>query len=337
MSLLIVEGFDGFGDNADLQRMWRNTNNSVTFVTGRMGVGQAMALTGSSNAVHFPLPVVLGGELILQFAWRYNDDTLAAVDILRFYDQGSLQCTIVAQASGTVQMNLSNSTLVQRSAGTPLSSKAWHYLELKLNIGNTGTFTLNVDGIEVLDSVSDDIDVTGSGNVDEFAFLRSSSQPQIDDLIVMDTAGLVNNDFLGDCAVETTFPDGDGNRNDFAPLSGLTNYEMVDDGATPDDDTTYNFGGTVGDDELYTHGALTLTADVIPGISVRNHCQKIDAGLRTIGTLVRSNVTEATGADRGCRVGYGYYDEVLETDPDGGGAWNQAAVEAAEYGLTIKA
>ena len=79
----------------------------------------------------------------------------------------------------------------------------------------------------------------------------SSPDPVFDDIYVLDDAGSDNTDFLGDCRVETIFPDADGNENDFTASPAVSNYLNVDDGGSPDDDTTYNWSATATDRELY--------------------------------------------------------------------------------------
>jgi hypothetical protein len=149
----------------------------------------------------------------------------------------------------------------------------------------------------------------------------------------------VNNARLGEVTMEMLLPDGDGNRNNFtATGAGTTNADRVDDGASPDGDTTYVSSSTLDDDELYTHGNITLTnTDTYYAVVVRHLSRKEDAGDRQMRCLARSVATEAESVATGVGAEFRYYDGIFEVDPNGGGAWTQSSINAAEFGVTIEA
>jgi hypothetical protein len=159
----------------------------------------------------------------------------------------------------------------------------------------------------------------------------------IDDVYVLDDAGSDNTDFLGDVRVETVFPDADGAANDFTRVGGgSNNYEAVDDGLTPDDDTTYNHSSTAADEELYGFAALTGSVGTVFGVCVKMLARKEDAGHRLVRTIARSGTTQSESGDQGLGIQYKFVDHIYENDPDGGADWDEAAVNAAQFGFTIQ-
>jgi len=51
--------------------------------------------------------------------------------------------------------------------------------------------------------------------------------------------------------------------------------------------------------------------------------------------MARSGGTNYEGAIWGTNLNWKYIDEMYEDDPDGG-AWDEAAVNAAEFGFTVE-
>jgi hypothetical protein len=111
---------------------------------------------------------------------------------------------------------------------------------------------------------------------------------------------------------------------------------MVDDGDTPDDDSTFNSGAVLDDTELYTMADMTENFDTVHGIVVRNHYRSEEAGSRLVRAFIRSNVDQAEGDAFANATEYRYNDGVFEIDPQGSGAWTEARINALECGMTIE-
>lgn len=342
MALVRMEGFEQFGDHADLVRAY-NTGSagSMTLIAGRDGNGQALRGPASNQPLYMGVPAA--GEYIVGFALRVNSNISGTHTVMDTRRLGDDHVELLLLSTGELRVELGVTTLGTTS-GLGLVADTWYYIEWRMLIDQTaGETELWVDGVQELDLDTLDTQANDAedGLIDRLNFYgHSTNTHDFDDIYVCDTTGLTNNTFLGPSRVETTLPDGDGNRTELTQLSGLTNYEMVDDGSTPDDDTTYNSGSTVGNTDLYTFADLVGwggTIDTVAGVRVVNHCRKVEAGQRTVRALARSNVTEVEGDAKGVGVDFAYLDHIYETDPDGGGAWDETAFNAAEFGITIEA
>ncbi len=348
MALIFCDGFEQYADQADMDRSrWNRAGaggSLATFQTGRFSGGKCVQLANTSSVLALS-PPVHAAEYFIGFAIRWVGTSMTNQDVCGFRSSNVENVQLQVTSGGELEIRQAAS-LLEATSGLGLILDTWYYIEVHVVIDNSvGEYEVRVDeNVELGPATSQDTQGTGvtAPIVDMlFFFDQSTSDPQYDDLYLCDATGLVNNDFLGDIQVETVLPIGDGTRNDMTPLSGLTNWEMVDDGDTPDDDATYVSGSVVGDDELYDFadlGASGFAIDAVHAVAVTNVFRKAEAGARTVKTLARSNVTEVEGADTpGVPVTYLHEQSVYETDPDGGGVWDEAAVNAAEFGVTIEA
>ena len=348
MALIFCEGFEQYADQADIDRSaWNRAGfggSLATFPAGRYVGSQAMKLANSSSEMWLMLPVHTS-EYWLGFAVKWDGTSMSNQDIVSFRSAVSENVQLQATSGGELEIRQA-ATLLEVTSGLGLVVGTWYYIEVHVLISQTvGEYEVRVNEAVQLGPATGQ-DTQGSGatapNCDAIWWDdNTTSDPMYDDIYLCDNTGLVNNDFLGEIQVETVVPVGDGTRNDMTPLSGLTNYEMVDDGSAPDDDTTYVSGAVVGDDELYDFAALGASGfaiDTVHAVAVTNLYRKVDPGVRTIKALARSNVTEVEGATiAGVGVEYQYSQQIYETDPDGGGVWDETAINAAEFGITIEA
>lgn len=341
MALVHMEGFEQFGDFADVQRSYfGGSAGSSTLVAGESG-GQAFRGPVSSQGLSIAVPA--SDNYVVGFRFRVNTAISGTHTVWDTRRTTSFHIELLLLSDGELRVDL-GVTELDRTVGLGLVADTWYYIEIRFVISNTvGEVELFVDGVQELNLTSQDTrnNAALDENVDRLLFFgHTGNHHDFDDIYILDDTGLTNNTFLGDSIVETVFPDGDGNRNEFTQLSGLTNFEMVDDASTPDDDTTYNSGSVVGNTDLYTFDDLTGyggTVDTISAVRVVNHVRKVEPGARTVRTLARSNVTEVEGAAQGLGLDYRYLTEVYENDPDGGAAWDETAFNAAEFGITIEA
>ena len=339
MTMLLMEGFEGYADVADVRRGDGRTliqSGAASLVAGRLNGGQALHMSTNNQCylTGFGTPTTF----VFGFALRFSGTSSFNGDMIRFYSLGSEQLVLRIITGGKIFLDRSTINL-DDSAGFSLNLQSWHYLEFKATIDNSvGAYELKVDGVTVMSDTGVDTQTSANAEIDVIQLVRNSSQSEeYDDMYLLDDQGLDNNDFIGDVEIQTQFPDGDGNQNDFTPDSGLNNWEMVDDGNTPDDDSTFNSSSTLNHAELYTMEAMVGTFDTVFALQVRNHLRKENAGLRTGRALIRSNTDQSEGAIRGISTEYRYFDEIYENDPQGGGAWTETRLNALETGFTIEA
>lgn len=340
MTLLLADGFEFYGNGADTQRRRQDRNNvsgnSDTIVTGRFGRGQALTLRTTSGHCQWLIPTP-GDVFYAGWSMMIIETTadITAQDLAIFYDDNGQQCTLRLDTDGEVAVDRGATTLAT-SSGLNLLTGISYYIEWGLTINaTTGSFTVHIDGVEWLNETSQNTDNQSSTNANYFAIQGGAREKIIDDFYLCDDAGSVNNGRLGEVEIEGLVPSSDGNRTNWTILSGLTNYEMVDDGTTPDDDSTYNSSSTVLQDDLYGLDNVTADVSVVRAVQVVNHVRLEDAGFREVRALVRSNTDEAQGDNQALGVPWNYYYSLFETDPQGGAAWTETRINAMEAGIEL--
>jgi hypothetical protein len=240
-------------------------------------------------------------------------------------------------AAGELRLDR-GTTQIDVTSGLGIAQGEWHYYEINATIHNSaGAYDVHVDGAQVFSDTGVDTQNGGAAQVDNFELAGDALlDPEFDDIYFLDDAGSDNTGLLGDCRVETVFPDALGNENDFTASPAVDQHLNVDDGVTPDDDTTYNHSATATDRELYGFAALAGSVGTIFGVDAKMLVRKEDAGFREVRVIARSNVTEVESVNLTLGIEYAYKNNIFENDPNGGTDWDEAAVNAAQFGLDLQ-
>lgn len=222
-----------------------------------------------------------------------------------------------------------------------LPTASFSYIELKATIhSSTGAYELRVNGVTWVSGTGANTQSTANATTNQIlvgpaASLSASLSRYYDDLYICDTSGSTNNDFLGDCRVDTLLPNADGTYTDFTPNSGSNHYSRVAEGAP--DTTTYVTSSTVDQKDTYAFQDLTAVTGTIKGIQVNNAALKDDAGARSIANVVRSGTTDAVGSTVALSTSQLIYSSVHETDPNTSAAWTESGVNSMQAGVKVAA
>ena len=342
MALLLIDGFEQYGLAAQLFRGGWNpslTSTLINFPTGRHGSG-SRAVENGFNSATIKHTFTSTDFFVVGFAYRQSITPLATLYSVQLLKGANVMISIVVTAAGELQLRRGPTTQLAITSGLGLTIGAWAYIECKVTIHDTaGAYECQVDGVSVFSDSSVDTREGSDTEVDVFSMVgRTTQDPQWDDIYILDDAGSDNTDFLGDCRVETIFPDADGNEVDFTRVGGgSNNWEAVDDGLTLDHDTTYNHSSTVTDRDLYGFAALTGDIDTIFGVDAKMLVRKDDAGFRQVRAIARSNTTEVEGSIETLGLDWKFVQHLMENNPDGGGDWTETTVNAAQFGLDLQA
>jgi hypothetical protein len=223
-------------------------------------------------------------------------------------------------------------TLLARS--DPLVTAAsWSHIEVKCVIDDVvGSIDAQINGIPVFSLTNQNLGTNDATQLKFGCFAGSGSGTTLDfyfdDIVVWDTTGAVNNDFLGTQRVETIFPTSDTAAADFTKTGAANGYDCIDN-VPPDDDTTYLTGATVNDISEFGVGTLPANVSAIVGVYVHTLAKLSDAGTGNLQVSLVSGVDVSLGPDKVLTSGYQYHGGVHELDPATDAAWTKAGVEAA--------
>jgi hypothetical protein len=341
MSLLLIDGFE------DLTS-WVLTGGVTSASGGRNG----NMLQSSTNNNYVKRKVAASEE---HATWCCG----MAIKIISGPDTGDASILIFSSDDGAVNhasLVLNTSRILKfvrgsASSGTSLASYStplvigqWYYLEMKVFMHDTtGTYEVKVNNTTQM--VGTGADTKNAGTKTVFDTLKIGSidvtsgsflSAGFDDLYLLSGAGTApQNDFLGDLAVETLYPDGmdvttwtgsDGNAVD--------NYLLIDEAGTPVD-TDYVQSSTVGAREMYTVQPLVRTTGTVPGVMVQCRANKSDSGPRGLKVVAKeSGGTIRSSADNALTTTFTDYPLPLEKKNDNS-AWTVADVNALNIGVEV--
>ena len=158
---------------------------------------------------------------------------------------------------------------------------------------------------------------------------------KLDDIYILDDQGAIpQNDFLGECRIQTQSPSANGDTNSFLAVGALSNYQAVDD-IISDDDATYVRSGTVGNIDDYAMGTVNMTGTIY-GVQVNLTYRKDDVGVRTITPIIKSGGTFYEGSLFTCQSDYGVAQKIWPLEPHANSAWTNTSVNALAAGIKIK-
>ena len=220
-------------------------------------------------------------------------------------------------------------TLLGTSAAPAAIANAWQHWEFKIfSDASTGTIEVRVDGVVVLSLTGQN---TGSGLLTQWTINSnvtggSFSHPfYVKDLIIWDTTGAFNNNFMGSCSVKELIPDGDVALN-WALTGSVTGYGAVNE-APPDDDTKYIYAVTPAPSaDLMSLTDLPVDVTSVRGLMIINRSKNTDGGDGKLQMGLVSGASTMLGTDRQITTAYTYWTDISETDPATAAAWLPGAV-----------
>jgi hypothetical protein len=340
MAMLLIEGFDQYDDDAEIQRGgWTGSFSSINSSTTVHGtLGRSIQLTSTVSDIRHALPISTA-TYVVGTAYRLMNGGPSLNPIFVTLENGAVQNTLQLKADGEIEARRGTGTILGTSTGAGIAQGQFYYIEMKIFLhASTGTVDVWVDGANVLSLTSQNTLQTSNAWIDQLELHgQSTSDPVHDDVYVLDDSGSDNTSQLGPVFIELLLPDADGNANNFTRVGGGTNnFEAVDDAAPPDDDTTYNHSATATDQELYGFAAIAGSVGTVFAVEASALVRKEDAGFREIQLRSRSNVTEVDSPNKAMGVTYRYVNHIYENDPDGGTDWDEAAVNAAQFGIVLE-
>ena len=216
--------------------------------------------------------------------------------------------------------------------GPVVTANAYQHIEFKSTAGISGSFEVRVNGTPVLTGTGN----TGVGSYYQYGIDNASGSSQtlgysVKDLVVWDSTGTYNTDFLGSVNVLDLLPDSDI-AFPWTPSSGATGYNLIND--LPPNDASY-IQAAFPLPAASVFGIQNLPADVT-SVKAMISCvrvEKIDGGDGNLQASLKSGASTALGSDRPVTVAFTYYQDIFEVDPATSAPWTPTAADAAQLQL----
>lgn len=339
MSLLFFDGWDHY-TTADVLDMWTAIDGSATGQLIAAGTGRrgGNGWTSSITGRGLNIAITSSSTVIAGFALSMGGAPSSALNIIELREASTLHIALRMNTDLSVSV-LRNTTVLATSAAGVITTSGYCYLELKTLINDTtGTYEVRVNGANILSGTGADTRNSGTGVITVAAILFARNGQIVDDFYICNSAGSVNNDFLGDRRVDAYYPSGNGNSSQLvgSDSNSTDNYLLVDD-TNPNDDTDYVQSDVVGNKDTYAFQNMLHTPASISGVMILGNAKKDDAGSRSITIVTRSGGTDYDGSTQALSTSYTYYKEIRETDPATSSAWTQSGFNNAEHGPKVAA
>lgn len=334
MAILWAHGLDNLGSVAGAEDGIVDDivgANSGYFSTGgRFGGGYIQ--TWQDGGI-FTKTVSLQTDLTVELSMFQNGAlTTSSNDgrFLRLFQDGTEQISCIIRVDGRISVFRGNNAVFLTD--TPVGfvgPSRWDRLGVRIVFGDSPNGEVHVWSNGTTHSATGlDTLVSGAGCNNVNFLGGGASTTRVDDPIIHNGSS-----FIGDVRIYELKPTADTATADFTTSSGLDHYALVDDDVH-DSDTTYVESSTATDQDIYTLEDLPANANTVKAVINDVVAKKDDAGARSVRTIVKSN-TDTVTQDHALTTDYQHYLSIHETDPQGGGAWTVARVNAAEIGVEV--
>lgn len=333
MSLLFIEGF-GAGS---LQNKWNSaTINGIYTTSPRIPGGSRAQINGTDS---LRKTFSASSKLVTGYGYFRHTSQGHYTYIAFMSDNASTyHITILHNSAGYIEIRIGDRGGVLATSTSPVPAGVWTYLEVSVTVSDTvGEVHVRRDGANT-DLVSYTGDTRNGGtstNIDSVIFSTYVETVSYTDIYILNDTGTTNNDFLGDVAVATLRPNGNGNSTMLTGSDGnqVDNYLLVDE--TPFSATDYTQSDTAGDKDTYTLQNLPATASTVYAVQVHVNMQKDDAGAAQARSILRSGSTDYPGTTQTLSTTPLNFVDLYNQDPATSNEWTTTDVDALEAGMEV--
>ena len=338
MALIFGDGFDHYATGTgDILKKWTSSVSMASGIsagTGRRG-GASLHVFGAvrylTRAFSSSATWIVG--VAVQLAVAPSSDA----SLLKWYDGTTEQMRLVFTSTGAISVKRGTTTLGTSSSGV-ITAGGYAYIGWRVTIDNAaGASEVRVNGVTVLTMSSVDTQASANASANTlYMGCIEGGAPTVDfcDVYVCDGNGSVNNDFLGDCRIDTLYANGAGTNSDFSSSAGgASSYTNVDDATL--NTTDYNYSDALNAIDTYAMDNLSALGSSIFGLQICAAVAKDDSGSRSVGLVAKSSSTTDVGADSSLSTAYAYSLKIHETDPATSAAWTESGVNALEAGVKV--
>jgi len=328
MAHIFHAGFDDLDSAADLALVGPITYSGTPTLssTTRYSDGKSLDL-GINDIVTIDMETQDGNKIF--FCCAINPVTVPSgftVDIIQFLDSTqATQCFFRMDEFN--QLKLMRSTTVLATATLPIGTHS--ILEVDLEVENAGTCVVRVNGTQEFSFSGD----TQNSATNSLQFVRFFIPGQghnflIDDVIIENDVGTLNNTAPGEVVCRMIYPTSDTSVQ-FTRNTGATDFSAIDDvvGA-PDDDTTYTESAVLLNKNVHGMGTLT-NVGTVKAVKEIVRAKKTDVGARTLRAGIKSGVIEQT-FDIGVAASYSNSINYFETSDGVTTQFTQATIDSIE-------
>lgn len=344
MSLVFMDGFDLYADTTGLNENWDWFSAPGFSTTGGRFGGGSVDISVINTGIY---KILDNSHNYITVGAAIKPDLNVNGYYIVWAEDGSpnvgfdMHAGVHILTDGTVELHGDGGVVLASTASGKVAAGSWYYIEFScFRDGASGTADLYINGISELSVTGVDTRDGTAGSYLHVAAYATSNTFSADDVYILTDASAIPTPW-GDTRIEVILPDADTAVADLTLSAGSNGYELIDDslGTNGDGDTTYISGTSGASPSLQSEfdmGSLTGSPATIHAIAVNVRASKTDAGAGNYTPYVISGTAEAAGNDVTASEGtYSISNNFFTIDPNTGGAWTEAAVNAVKLGVRI--
>jgi hypothetical protein len=271
----------------------------------------------------------------------YVDSPTAAVEELFYFEYNSgaghtEQIIVERDTNNALVVRNGDSTLLATSAINAITLQGWHFIECKVTCHATlGEVIIRVDDDEKINvSGVDTINGAAAAICNQIKWDWVSQPKYLDDVVVWDTTGSVNNDFLGgETRCYGLDVSGAGDSAQWTFNGAASNHEAVDE-VVPNGDTDYNSSNSSGDLDLFHIDNLPAGITSVYAVQIIAQARREAGGTADIKLAAKLGGTTAYSGNINLDTTYKRKNWVMETKP-GGGSYTPTDVDNLQAGYEL--
>lgn len=240
---------------------------------------------------------------------------------------------VAIQPNGAISLlNNGPNNVVATTTGPVVTANAWWHIEVKFTVGaGTGALEVRVEGQTVLSLTAQAFGSTGIGIVGWGPMFGTASgaNPFYKDVVVWNTSGSLNNNFLGSVLVASLVTNSDVTVGGWTNTGGASHNAIL--AQSPPVDATVFTAAAVPPVTAMVLGMTDLPTNVtsVKALMTMVRATKVDGGDGSLQTSLVSGASTGSGANRPITTTPTYWRDVFETDPATSAPWTLTAANAA--------
>jgi hypothetical protein len=220
--------------------------------------------------------------------------------------------------------------------GTALiTASSWFLIEVHIILHATaGLIHVRVNGLDDLIYIGNTI-ASGYSTINEFYHDTHYSTYYLDDIILNDTSGTINNSWLGGAKIISLRPIGPGSLTQWTPSVGA-NWECVNE--APISATDYVTGSIAGSIDMYDLANLpagVCSLDTLLGVKVFNSISRSGITVSYLENTIRTNSTNIFSSPIAVPSTAIIQNTIWDLNPVTGVTWTAADINALEVGVKL--
>jgi len=239
---------------------------------------------------------------------------------------------------GANTLAAAGSVAIGQSAAGVVSPSTWYDLEISVTVSLTaGVIQVRLAGAPVAGLTLTNVvtQTTANATFDTHQWgvnLISGTQAtgQFTDAWFNDTTGSSNTGFPGPLTIQTRFATSNVGTQ-WTASSAEANVLEINETAM-DSDASYNFSGTVGNQDTFASTTAVPTNYVPIALKVQRASKATIVGTAADQNVLVSGTTTLLGTSNVEAAAYSYHDTYSDTDPATSGTWTAASVLATDFG-----